>query len=120
MKRLLFLVPLFVIALVFMGCPEAEQMMGPVVTDEPADTVPPTMVGAVKEPMEESTEPPVETSAEEPVVVQEEISAEEPEAAMAQPETEDSEPGDALPPGYELPSELIPTEPTVLSMDEQA
>ena len=54
--------------ILFTGCPEAEQMMGPVITDEPRDDPePPTTVGEVKEP-EEPEDPvePVVTEPEEP------------------------------------------------------
>ena len=69
MKRLLFLMPLFFIVLVFTGCDDASTMMKPVITEEPANTVPTTMVGEVKKPGEqpEPTEPePAEEPAEKP------------------------------------------------------
>ncbi|MDE0399404.1 MAG: hypothetical protein OXL96_16540 [Candidatus Poribacteria bacterium] len=51
MKKLLFLVPLFVIGLVFTGCPEAKQMMAPVVTDEPVEEEStPVITGGMKQP----------------------------------------------------------------------
>ena len=83
-------------AVVLTGCPEAEQMVGPVVTDgEPMDTDPPTVVaagdepepvvnGEVKEPEEPVVDEPAEP-AEEPVVVEE-------------PEPEPTPPADTTPP----------------------
>ena len=66
---------IFIIGLT--GCPEAEQMVKPVIsTDEPpdtttlpTDTAPPTTVGEVKEP-EEPAQPTEEPTEPEPVVEQ--------------------------------------------------
>lgn len=66
MKRPLFLMSLFFIVLVFTGCPEAEQMIAPVITDEQADTEPTTTVGEVKEPEETPATEPVATEPTEP------------------------------------------------------
>ena len=53
------------IVVVLTGCPEAQNMMKPVV-DEPADTKPPAMVGDMKKPEEPETTEQEETPVEEP------------------------------------------------------
>ena len=64
---------IFIIGLT--GCPEAEQMMKPVISDEAKDTEPPTTVGEVKEP-EKPTEPTEKPT--EPEVVERPTEPEEP------------------------------------------
>ena len=132
----------FLWAVVLTGCedpvlgPAMEPIVDEVVAtgDEPVE---PTTNGEVKEPVEEEpTEPitppvepaeePEEEPAEEPAdpteePVEQEPEEEEPTEPVEEP-TAPEEPGFtiALPEGYSLPPYLIPTEPTVLSANEQA
>ena len=85
------------------GCPEAQNMMQPVV-NEPADTTPPAIVGEMKKPEEKPTEPvkgAEEDSAEEPA---------EPEEKPTEPKTEQEEtPAEEAPaPEPEVP--VVPVE----------
>ena len=101
----------FISCLLLTGCPEAQQVMPPVVSD-PSD------------PTEEPAKPPVTTVGDEKQ--EPETPAEEPTTEPAEPKTQAEEPVEepvstvTLPPGYELPPELIPATPPTLSKDEAA
>lgn len=97
------------------GCPEAQQVMQPVVetpAEEPAE-MPTTTVSEVKQEMPEETKQEQETPAE---------TAEVPTPIEEPIETKPEEPVSTvtLPPGYELPAGLIPATPPTLSEDEAA
>ena len=112
------------------GCPEAQQVMKPVVetpAEEPAE-MPTTTVSEVKQEMPEKTKPeptsptPVEPVEPTPPVDTTPPTVVEPTAPEEPIETDMEEPISTvtLPPGYELPPELIPTTPPTLSADEAA
>ena len=94
--------------ILFMGCPEAEQMMGPVITDEPADTEPPTTVGEVKEPEEptQATEEPTD-----PEQVVEQPKPEEPAVKPEEPVVTEPEPTQPEQPTTVEPDLVEPAEP---------
>ena len=97
------------------GCGEGMDMMDPVISDpaeEPAEPI--TTVGDEKREPEEPTEEEPTKTPEEPVEVPDEPTE----------EPVDTEPGEpvstvTLPPGYELPPELIPATPPTLSSNEE-
>ena len=91
MKTLLLLIPLCCIVIALTGCPEAQQVMTPVIDTEPADTTPPTTLGDEKTPEETpaTEEEPEQKPREEP---------EETPATEEEPEEAPTPPADTTPP----------------------
>ena len=112
----LLLIAVFFFAAIITGCPEAQQVMTPVVS-EPSDPAEEPMV-----PTEEPAAPPITTVGEEKQEPETPVETTEmPTEEPAEPVTEPAEEPVStvtLPPGYELPPELIPTTPPTLSADE--
>ena len=81
---------------VLSGCPEAQNMMQPVVS-EPKDTEPPVVMGEVKKPEDETATDPAEEPTE-PVEEDEEDAAEDAEEEPSEPAEEVQEPEDTRPP----------------------